>query len=188
MELKRNLKYLMTGDDVRWVKDYLLVMGYYEKHIKKITNSRYGGDTVKAVKAFQKANNLTVDGIYGQKSHKKLTAIINKKDKVVEYVTAQDFPRISVAARAAINVALTDVSEKRRECVLEALKYATDASIAAQFKYPSSLYIRGGNLYNKDLSLNTISEKYLTGAYKKNYASYCTSGRLEMMVAADRSA
>ena len=188
MELKRNLKFLMTGDDVRWVKDYLLVMGYYEEHIKKITNNRYGNDTVKAVKAFQNANNLKVDGIYGQKSHAKLTAIINKKDKVVEYVTAKDFPRISEKARAAINVALTAVPEKRREFVLEALKYATDASIASMFKYPSSLYIRGGNLYGKDRkTLNVITEKYLTTTYKKNYASYCTSGRLDMMVKAVRA-
>jgi hypothetical protein len=188
MELKRNLKYLMTGTDVRWVKDYLFVLGYYEDKITKITNNRYGNDTVKAVKAFQKANNLTVDGIYGQKSHKKLTAIINKKDKVVEYVTAKGFPRISEAARAAINTALTEVSEERREFVLEALKHATDASIASMFKYPSSLYIRGGNLYGKDRkTLNVITEKYLTTTYKKTYASYCTSGRLDMMVKAVRA-
>lgn len=188
MELTRNLKRYMTGADVRWVKDYLLVLGYYDDSIKKITNNRYGNDTYKAVKAFQKANNLTVDGIYGQKSHKKLTAVINKKDKVSEYVTAKDFPRISEKARAAINVALTEVSQERRDFVLLQLAHATDASIASMFKYPSSLYIRGGNLYGKDRkTLNVITEKYLTTTYKKKYESYCTSGRLDMMVKAVRA-
>lgn len=181
MNLTRNLKRYMTGEDVRWVKDYLFVMGYYDESITKITNSRYGNDTYRAVKAFQKANGLTVDGIYGQKTHAKLTAIINKKDDVKEYVTAKEYPRISETARKAINTALTDIGEARREIVLEALKYATDADIACKFEHPSSLYIRGGNLYNTDGKVNMITEKYLTNTYAKKYASYCTGGRLEMM-------
>lgn len=181
MKLTRNLKRYMTGDDVRWVKDYLFVMGCYDSGVTKITNSRYGNDTYKAVKAFQKANGLTVDGIYGQKSHAKLLAIINKKDDVKEYVSAASYSRISETARKAINTALSAVTKDRREFVLEALKYATDASIAATFEYPSSLYIRGGNLYNTDGKVNVITEKYLVNTYAKKYASYCTSGRLEMM-------
>lgn len=181
MKLTRNLKRYMTGDDVRWVKDYLFVMGYYDSGVTKITNSRYGNDTYKAVKAFQKANGLTVDGIYGQKTHAKLLAIINKKDDVKEYVTAKEYPRISETARKAINTELTDIGAARREIVLEALKYATDADVACKFEHPSSLYIRGGNLYNTDGKVNVITEKYLTNTYAKKYASYCTSGRLEMM-------
>lgn len=181
MNLTRNLKRYMTGEDVRWVKDYLFVMGYYDNGVTKITNSRYGNDTYKAVKAFQKANGLTVDGIYGKKSHAKLLVLINKADHVTEYVTAKDYPRISETARKAINTALNAVTKDRREFVLEALKYATDASIAETFEYPSSLYIRGGNLYNTDGKVNTITEKYLTNTYAKKYTSYCTSGRLDMM-------
>lgn len=181
MELTRNLKRYLSGADVRWVKDNLFAMGYYEAKIKKISNNTYGNDTYKAVKAFQHANGLTVDGIYGKKSHKKMLAILKKDDEVVEYVTAAKYPRISEDARTKINVALNACTHDRRSVVLEALKYATDASIASKFDYPHSLYIRGGNLYNTKRQLNVISYEYLTGTYPKKYASYCTGGRLSMM-------
>ena len=188
MELTRNLNRYMKGEDVRTVKEMLFKLGFYDKNIKKISNSTYGNDTYKAVKAFQKKYNLVVDGIVGKNTIAKLNTLYRAKEtgKPVEderiFVTAKDYPRLSESARAKINEALLRVSYVRRQVVLEALKYATDASIAAQFKYPSSLYIRGGNLYNKDNTLNVISLKYLKGDYKKKYASYCTNGRLEMMI------
>ena len=184
MKLTRNLKRYMKGDDVRTVKEWLLKLGFYDKKITKITNSTFGNDTDKAVKAFQKKYNLVVDGIVGKNTYAKLVELTSEvpAEAYPTYVTATDYPRISEKSRAAINEALKRVNYLRRRVVLEALKYATDESIAAQFDYPSSLYIRGGNLYNKDNTLNVITEKYLTGSYKKKYASYCTSGRLEMMV------
>lgn len=184
MKLTRNLKRYMKGDDVRTVKEWLLKLGFYDKKITKITNSTFGNDTDKAVKAFQKKYNLVVDGIVGKNTYAKLVELTSEvpAEAYPTYVTATDYPRISEKSRAAINEALKRVNYVRRKVVLEALKYATDESIAAQFDYPSSLYIRGGNLYNKDNTLNVITEKYLTGSYKKNYASYCTKGRLEMMV------
>ena len=183
MKLTRNLKRYMSGEDVRTVKDWLFNLGFYDKKITKITNSSYGNDTYKAVKAFQQKYNLVVDGVVGKNTFAKLEELVNKvpEDTYPTYLTAEDYPKISEKHRAAINEGLKRVNYLRRKVVLEALKYATDASIASLVKYPSSLYIRGGNLYNKDGSLNVITEKYLTGAYKKNYASYCTSGRLEMM-------
>lgn len=184
MELTRNLKKYRSGEDVRWVKENLFKLGYYSSKIKKITNSRYGNDTYAAVKAFQKAHNLTEDGIYGQKSHKKMLTLLGGEVADTKYLTGNAFPRIAETTRAKINAALNDVSEIRRKVVLEALKYATDASIAHKFKHPSSLYIRGGNLYDKNKKLNIIKMSYLTGAYKKKYASYCTHGRLEMMQSA----
>ena len=189
MEITRTLRKNSRGADVRWLKEWLLKNGFYAAKITTITHDKYGGDTVNAVKAFQKKYNLTVDGIFGPKSREKLADLLKPKEEqkeIVEYVKAKCFPRISEKNRAKINAALNGVgvTSKRRRVVLEALNQATDASIASQFDYPLSLYIRGGNLYNKDLSLNTITEKYLTGTYKKKYASYCTSGRLEMMVAA----
>ncbi|MBR3842355.1 MAG: peptidoglycan-binding protein [Christensenellaceae bacterium] len=185
MKFTRNLKRYMTGDDVREVKDWLFEHGFYETKIKKITNNRYGNDTYKAVKVFQDMYHLVVDGITGKNTIAKMNELMLPKEPyITEYVSATDYPRLSETARAAINEALKRVSKERRDIVLEALKYATDASIAAQFIYPSSLYIRGGNLYNTDGKLNAITESYLTGAYKKKYASYCTSGRLEMMISA----
>jgi len=189
MNITRTLRKNSAGTDVRWLKDWLFENGFYAPKIKKITHSKYGNDTVNAVKAFQRKYSLTVDGIFGPKSREKLAELLKPKaeqKKEVEYVTAAKYPRISEENRKKINTALngSGVTSKRRNVVLEALKYATDASIASKYRYPLSLYVRGGNLYNKDLTLNTITEKYLTGTYKKNYASYCTNGRLNMMTSA----
>lgn len=200
--LPRVMKYLMTGEDVRYVKDKLFALGFYSDKITKITNNRFGADTVDAVKAFQKKYHLNEDGIVGENTWKKLHEVSEQEETkeepteetagitsetagtTAEPVSARAYPRIGEQARAAINEALKEVSEDRRKMVLKALEFVTDATIAPQFEYPSSLYIRGGNLYNKDLSLNTITEKYLSGSYYKKYKSYCTSGRLEMMIAA----
>ena len=187
-EKERTLKFLMSGDDVLELKNNLFKLGFYPSKITKITNNRFGADTVTAVKAFQARYSLTVDGIVGEKTRAMLADVLSGKtvsDPGTDYVTAAKYPRIGEAARNAINTALKGVSAKRREFVLEALKHATDASIASQFAYPSSLYIRGGNLYGKDCkTLNIITKKYLTSTYKKKYADYCTNGRIEMMIKA----
>lgn len=188
MEITRTLRKNSAGQDVRWLKEWLFKHGFYAPKVKKITHSKYGTDTVNAVKAFQRKYSLEPDGVFGPKSREKLADLLDpeKQKSVVEYVTAEKYPRISAENREKINVALNSslVCVTRRKVVLEALKYATDAAIASKYRYPSSLYVRGGNLYNKDLSLNTITEKYLKGSYKKNYASYCTRGRLDMMTSA----
>ena len=187
MNITRTLRKNSAGQDVRWLKEWLFENRFYSAKIKKITHSKYGSDTVKAVKTFQRKYSLTDDGIFGPKSRAMLERLLDpNSEEPIEYVTAEKYPRISEENRSKINAALNDadLAPIRREIVLEALKYATDASIASKYRYPSSLYIRGGNLYNKDLSLNTITEKYLTGTYSKKYASYCTAGRLDMMVSA----
>lgn len=61
MNYTRLLKKGMTGEDVRAVKDKLVELGY----LKSATHNTFGSDTKKAVKAFQRANGLTVDGIVG---------------------------------------------------------------------------------------------------------------------------
>ena len=61
MEFTRNLKRYMVGQDVRYVKDRLVELGY----LKKATHNMYGDDTRKAVMAFQSANGLESDGIVG---------------------------------------------------------------------------------------------------------------------------
>ena len=100
----------------------------------------------------------------------------------------EDYPRIGRRAFESITAALGEVAEERKKMVTEALKHATDASIAEQFAYPSSLYIRGGNLYGKDLTENIITEDYLKKTYSRKYSGYVTNGRLEMMTAAVRQA
>ena len=61
MTYTRLLKKGMTGEDVRAVKDRLVELGY----LKVATHNTFGSDTRAAVKAFQKAKGLTVDGIVG---------------------------------------------------------------------------------------------------------------------------
>ena len=61
MTYTRLLKKGMTGEDVRAVKDKLVELGY----LKASTHNTFGSDTRSAVKAFQKAKGLTVDGIVG---------------------------------------------------------------------------------------------------------------------------
>ena len=186
MIIERTLKKNCRGDDVRWLKNWLFENGFYVSKIKKITHDRYGGDTVNAVKAFQRKYDLVDDGIFGPRSAEVLGMLTDPtvgQDTNIEYASAEEYPRISEENRKKINKALNSAttSEIRRKIVLEVLKYATDAEIASGYRYPTSLYIRGGNLYNRDLSLNRITDEYLTGSYKKKYASYCTNGRLEMM-------
>ena len=182
-EEERVLKYLMRGEDVRKLKETLFSMGFYSEKIKKITNDRYGADTVEAVKNFQRRYRLNVDGITGKNTWAKLKEVSAGNGKATEeFLTAEQYPRIAERARETLNLALGQVSGERRKIVLEALKYVTDASVGAQYDYPSSLYIRGGNLYNRDLTLNVITESYLTGSYKRKYASYVTNGRLELML------
>ena len=59
MELTRILKRYRSGADVKAVKERLVELGY----LCKATHSMYGNDTYRAVKAFQAANNLDIDGI-----------------------------------------------------------------------------------------------------------------------------
>lgn len=61
MEYTRLLKHMMSGADVRAVKDRLVALGY----LYAATHDTFGDDTLAAVKAFQTDNGLEVDGIVG---------------------------------------------------------------------------------------------------------------------------
>ena len=61
-------KYGSRGDEVKQIQTKLKNWGYYNGNIDGI----FGSETEKAVKAFQRKNNLTVDGIVGDKTLKEL--------------------------------------------------------------------------------------------------------------------
>ena len=61
VEYTRLLKHLMKGDDVRAVKDRLVALGY----LHAATHDTFGDDTLEAVRSFQRAAGLTVDGVVG---------------------------------------------------------------------------------------------------------------------------
>ena len=171
MEFTRVLKRYMTGEDVRAVKDRLVDLGY----LYQATHNRYGDDTYKAVKAFQAANNLEVDGICGPLTISALFAD-------PQPVPAVDVPKwIAEPARTEISRALAGVSAKRREICLLALQYCVDRNSAP--KQLKGFYIRGANLFDKDLSLHVMTQKRLESYFSRSaYEPYYDGGRKEMML------
>lgn len=82
-------------------------------------------------------------------------------------------------AANAIKPDLARVSEKRRALCLMALSYATDAGNADR---PRGFYIRGANLYDRDLTLHVMTQRRLDAYFKREaYAPYFDGGRREMM-------
>lgn len=160
----------MIGDDVKYVKDKLVQLGY----LKKATHSMYGDDTYKAVKAFQGASNLEPDGIVGILTWSALF----EDSKPAPVVAVPNW--IAEPARTEIAQALSATSAKRREICLNALNYCVDRN--SKPKILKGFYIRGGNLYNKDLSLNVMTEAKLNSYFRKSqYEPYYDNGREEMM-------
>ncbi len=80
----RTLKSGMTGTDVRWVQTRLKDLGYTVN-----INSAYDSATISAVKAFQKNNGLTVDGLAGEQTFAILSSDFARKatDSPVTYNT-----------------------------------------------------------------------------------------------------
>lgn len=169
MEWTRNLKRYMTGEDVRYVKDRLVELGY----LHKATHNRYGDDTYRAVKAFQGANGLAVDGVTGICTW---SALFDSKPEPIVPIPVW----ISEPARTEIAYALSLVSAKRREIVLNALNYCVDRNTNPAIL--KGFYIRGANLYDKDLSLHVMTEARLNSYFKKSqYEPYYDNGRESMM-------
>lgn len=64
----RTLRSGDTGDDVKSVQTQLKTLGYYTGSV----DGKYGSGTVSAIVAFQKNNNLTMDGVAGSGTYKVL--------------------------------------------------------------------------------------------------------------------
>lgn len=161
------LKYLSSGDEVVKLKNRLVELGY----LSKATHSIFGLDTLKAVKAFQTASGLKVDGIVGEMTWGALF-----DDEPIE---APKIPsHISKTKAQQISSSLATVSKTRREIVLEALKWAIDPDAPVP---PKCFYIRGGNLYNNDLSANIMTQAKLKKYFaKESYKPYFKTGRVMM--------
>ena len=171
----RTLKHLMEGDDVRAVKERLVALGY----LYAATHDTFGDDTLAAVRAFQAANGLEVDGVVGPLTW---AALFDGEAKPAEPVdTAQIPPNIGPSAATAIAAQLGTVSATRQKLVLEALRHAYDPAVPAA--YPYSLYIRGGNLYNSDYTVNTITAARIEDGARRQ-PEYYSGGSREMMLAA----
>lgn len=175
MIYSRLLKLFSKGDDVLAVKKKLVELGY----LSKATHNVYGTDTYRAVKAFQSANNLEVDGIVGPLTW----AIIFSDDSDNEPIEAVKIPgHISKNVADAISKDLSNVSDIRRRICLNALEYAVDP--ASPGDHMRCFYVRGGNLYDKDLSLHVMTQSRLKSYFSKaSYDPYYNGGRKEIIEA-----
>ena len=180
MELTRNLKQKMSGPDVRFVKDSLFSLGFYNSKTKQITNNTFGSDTFVAVCKFQRAKGLEDDGIVGPQTWAALEEALaaEKPAKEVEFPSLDKMKHISSAHRAAIAKDLANVSELRQKIVLEILNYAYDKDVPGE---PRALYIFGANLYDKNLKLNYADAAEIE-KHAKRYPNYFNGGRKEWML------
>lgn len=65
---RRNLKRGMEGDDVWAAKQRLFALGMYSTKIKELKSHALGVDSIDAIRRFQIANGLQVDGIIGKQT------------------------------------------------------------------------------------------------------------------------
>ena len=180
MKLTRNLKKGMSGADVRFVKNSLLSLGFYNSKIKQITNSTFGPDTFVAVCKFQRAKGLEDDGVVGPLTWAALEEALAAEEpaKEVDFPSLAKMKHISATHRAAIAKDLANVSELRQKIVLEILNYAYDKDVPGG---PRALYIFGANLYDKDLKLNYADAAEIE-KHAKRYPNYFSGGRKEWML------
>lgn len=187
MSTRRTLRYGMTGADVLEVKKTLFRLGYYAPDVTQVTKESFGDDTRTAVKAFQRANGLTADGIVGKDTYAALDAADGsaQTDSVPTDPATIPIPdNIGAAATEAVRSALVGVSALRRGIVLDALQFAFDRTVGGA--YPLSLYIRGGNLYTTALKPNIITLSTIASGASRQ-PEYYDNGRREMMEATVRS-
>lgn len=191
MEYKRILKQGMTGSDVRYVKNLLFELNYYNSSIKEITHNIFGKDTTEAVKNFQEKNydsskkKLVVDGIVGKKTWDSLVEVSKiKKDETLTkqhpILKPKSYPNISKDKLALISKDLRLVSDIRYNIVTEILHYAYDHAVGGDIQ---ALYMWGANLYNSDLKLNIATKEKIESGAKK-YPQYYSNSRKEMMLEA----
>ena len=180
MKLTRNLKKGMSGADVRFVKDALFSLGFYNSKTKQITNSTFGADTYVAVCKFQRAKGLEDDGVVGPQTWTALEEALAAEEpaKEVDFPSLDKMKHISATHRAAIAKDLANVSELRQKIVLEILNYAYDKDVPGE---PRALYIFGANLYDKDLKLNYADAAEIE-KHAKRYPNYFNGGRKEWML------
>lgn len=88
MNFIKNLKEGSRGEDVLYIKNLLLELGYFASNIKEIKSSTFGKDTTDAVKNFQRKNldengkPLEIDGIIGKLTWQAIQNSANKKEVI----------------------------------------------------------------------------------------------------------
>lgn len=177
MEYTRIIKRYMSGEDVSYVKNRLLELGY----LKSANLPRFGNDSYRATKKFQTDKGLKVDGIVGPLTWEALfEEEVPETKPEVEPVEVEIPSHIGATAAKLIKKDLSTTTEKRRAVVLEALNWAIDPNNNPKRLF--AFYIRGGNLYNKDLTPNIMTEVKLEKYFSRSsYEQYYDEGRDDMM-------
>lgn len=194
MNYTRDLKYGMSGEDVFYMKKILFSLGYYKGSVSAIKTKTYGGDTRRAVKYFQAVHDCEQTGEIDKLTWDWILLASTEEANNLEQNTTVDTNNLTVSipsnispiAATAIKKDLIKVSTIRQQICAEVLKYAYDLNNPPPV-YPISLYIRGGNLYNKDLKVNTISLSYVSTTYPARFPSFVTDGRGEYLIRAVRA-
>lgn len=163
-----------SGEDVLYIKKQLFAKGYYPPSIKEIKSDKWGNDTDAAVENFR--SRYIPQGEINQVLW---DAIVS-----AEPLPDPEIPvNIGQTARLAIERALTSISARRKVMVLNALMFAWDPEVPADFPY--SFYIRGANLYDGVGKLHVMTKAKLDAYFKRSdYAQYWSNGRKEMMLQA----
>ena len=90
-----------TGEAVKEMQKMLIALGY--SCGPKGVDGVFGNNTLAGLKAFQKNNNLSVDGIYGSKSKAKLTQLFAKKESITSTETKTTYNSSKIAAAKSFN-------------------------------------------------------------------------------------
>ncbi|MEZ4508501.1 MAG: hypothetical protein R2881_02255 [Eubacteriales bacterium] len=150
MNPNRMLRFGSAGEDAARKNSACSPLGCYAPHITAISTSRFGSDT----------RNRQAE-LSGQETRSPRTALFHSitwsalfpEDAAVAPQPRGEIPaNIGETAAGLIASTLEGASDRRRDIVLDALRFAYDSTLPRD--YPTSLYIRGGNLYNTDLTPN----------------------------------
>jgi hypothetical protein len=173
----RDITRYVDGADVLYAKKQLVALGF----LRAATKLRFGDESYEATKAFQRANGLTPDGVIGRHTWAALFPAQSADGGEADAGEIEIPAHIPNGIRAALKTGLAGISETRRALCLTALNYAIDPDKPGD--YPRSLYIRGGNIFNKDLSENVITQaRIVSGAARQ--PEFYDNGRKEFMLRA----
>lgn len=175
----RELKWGMSGKDVRYMKDCLFELGYYPLSVTVIKLDSFGSDTITAVKNFQEQNKLRVTGTINEITWEAVEkAMVTPEQE--EPGLLDEFVHIAIEKRKAIEKELESVSEIRKNICLELLEYAYDKDVPGD-KQPRALYVYGANLYDKNGNINYADAKEIE-QQAKIYPGCFNGGRKEWML------
>lgn len=193
MKFLHDLKQGMAGPDVFYIKNLLFELNYFGENIKKISSETFGSDTTKAVKKYQKENNLSINGIItvtiwdriisdykvGKKFVEKIIKPeIKPENNLITTGLLDKYTHISAEKRKAIETDLAKVSDLRKQIVFEILNYAYDQDVPGDVR---ALYIFGANLYDTNLKINFADPAEIE-KHAARYPNYFNGGRKEWML------